>query len=158
LKDSQRKAAYSRELNEGSAEKILQNESLFEQGQSYLRKGKYQLALEIFSKLAGQRGHRSDLFIYLTWAKLKVGATDQKIEKFLTSISEMLNKVPPEDRHSATYFYAKGLFNMQIGDLEKAKTNLKHALMIEPKFVEARRDLAVVRNRIRAEAENTQFA
>ncbi len=157
LKDNRKKADYARELRVGSAEKILLNESLFEQAQTYLRKGKYQTALDIFSKLAGQRGHRSDLFIYLTWAKMKVGAPHQKIEKFLMSISEQLNKVPPEDRHSAPYFYAKGLFNMQVGDLQKAKTNLKHALMIEPKFVEARRDLTVVRNRIRS-AENTNLS
>lgn len=151
LKDTQKRQAYAREVLEGSAEKILQNESLFEQGQAHLRKGKYQLALETFTKLASQRQHRSDLFIYLCWAKMKVGSPDKKIEVFLNSINEMISKVPPEDRHSATYFYVKGLFNMQVGDLEKAKSNLKHALILDSNFMEARRDLAVARNRMKNE-------
>ncbi|MGE3387428.1 MAG: DnaJ domain-containing protein, partial [Bdellovibrionales bacterium] len=159
LKDTEKRATYAREVNEGSAEKVLQNESLFEQGLSHLRKGKYQLALDIFAKLATQRQHRSDLFIYLTWSKMKVGAPDQKVEKFLTSISEMLNKVPPEDRHSAPYFYSKGLFYLQLGDLERARSNLKHALILDANFVEARRDLAVVRNRLKSRSDTfTEFS
>lgn len=153
LKDPGKRAAYAREVQEGSAEKILHNEGLFEQGQASLRKGKYQMALDTFAKLAGQKHHRNDVNIFLAWAKMKVGAPDQKIEKFLKSIGETINKVPPEERHSAPYFYTKGLFYMQIGDLEKAKTNFKHALVMDPNFMEARRDLTVTRSKMRQQAE-----
>jgi curved DNA-binding protein CbpA/CheY-like chemotaxis protein len=153
LKDPAQRANYARELHEGSAEKVLQNESLFEQGQAHLRKGKYKLALEVFARIIEQKHHRADVHIFFAWAKMKVGAPDQKLEKFLKSISEIINKVPPEDRHSAPYFYTKGLFYMQIGDLEKAKTNFKHALAMDPNFVEARRDLTVARSRLRSQGD-----
>ena len=154
LSDPIQRTNYARELYEGSAEKVLQNESMLEQGQNYLRKGKYQVALDIFAKIIEQKHHRADVHIFFAWAKMKVGAPSQKIDKFLNSVSEIINKVPPEDRHSANYFYVKGLFYTQIGDLEKAKTNLKHALMLDPTFVEARRDLAITRSRMRAQGES----
>ncbi len=154
LKDPVVRVNYARELHEGSAEKVLLNESLMEQGQANLRKGKYQVALDIFAKIIEQKHHRADVHIFFAWAKMKVGAPDQKIEKFLTSVSAIINKVPPEDRHSANYFYVKGLFSMQVGDLEKAKTNFKHALMLDPTFVESRRDLAVARSRLRSQSES----
>lgn len=153
LKDPAQRANYAREQHEGSAEKVLQNESLFEQGQSQLRKGRYQAALDIFARIIEQKHHRADVHIYFAWAKMKVGAPDQKLEKFLNAISETINKVPPEDRHSAPYFYTKGLFYTQIGDLEKAKTNFKHALVLDPNFVEARRDLTVARSRLRSQSD-----
>ncbi len=98
LKDGQRRAQYLLELQQGSAEKILQNESAFEQGLSHLRKGKYKLALDIFARLASQRQHRTDLSIYLAWSKLKVGAPDTKIENFLKAIGA---GEQPRQRHGA---------------------------------------------------------
>lgn len=153
LKDPDRRKTYTRELVEGSAEKVLHNESQFEQGQALLKRGKYTKALEIFSQLATQRQHRSDVHIYLAWAKLKVGSPDDKLEKFLAQMSETINRVPPEERHSAPYFYTKGLFYTQIGEFEKAKTNFKHALALDPDFSEARRDLSVVRAQIKEQVE-----
>lgn len=158
LKDGKKRAQYLVELQQGSAEKILQNESAFEQGLSHLRKGKYKLALDIFARLATQRQHRADLSIYLAWSKLKVGAPDTKVEQFLKSIGDMINRVPPEDRHSAPYFYTKALFYLQIGELEKAKTNFKHALLLDPNFVEARRDLTVTRSRLRVANEGPDLS
>ncbi|MBX7232414.1 MAG: response regulator [Bdellovibrionales bacterium] len=154
LKDPEKRKTYTREINEGSAEKIMQRETLFEQGLALLNKGKYQQAYEILNGLAQQRHSRADIYIYLTWALIKSGPGDTKIEKFLTTAGENLNKVPPEERHSAPYFYAKGLFFQQLGDLEKSKTNFKHALAMDANFVEARRDLAVIRDQLKAQGSS----
>lgn len=148
LKDAQKRSEYAREQKEGSAEKILQNESLFEQGQNLIKKSKYVEALKIFQDLAGQRQHRSDLFTYLAWALLKVGPQKQNEEQFFNSINELIMKVPPEDRHNAVYFYTKGLFYFHINDLTRAKSNLKHAITMDPNFVDCRRDLALVRSKM----------
>lgn len=154
LKDPTKRTEYGRELVEGSAEKVLQNESIFDQGQIFLRKGKFSDALDCFQQLATQRQHRSDLSIYMAWAKMKVGVDSKRQDTFLKEIGEILTKVPPEERHSAPYFYTKALYYLQIGDLEKSKTNFKHAMVLDPNFVEARRDLAVVRNKLQSKTDS----
>jgi ActR/RegA family two-component response regulator len=58
LKDPVKLKEYARELKEGSAEKILQNEESLEQGIGWLKKGKYKMAHDIFARLTSQGSHQ----------------------------------------------------------------------------------------------------
>lgn len=146
LKDPSRRHEYARAQVEGSAEKALESEALMEQAFANLRKGKFQGALEIAERLIAQKTHRQDVYIYFAWAKMKVTAKEQLTKAFLSSIGEAINRVPPEDRHSASYLYVKGLYYLNTGDFDKAATNFRHAITMDSNFIEARRDLAVVRS------------
>jgi len=159
LKEPGQREKYVQELERGKAEKALVIENQIEQALNQLHKGQYKQALKVFTDLAKTVQHRGDINIYLAWAKLKYYSGKFSDPKPLNKISDMLNRVPPEDRHSSHYFYAKALLYKESGDFSRAKINFKHALVLDPSFVEARRDLAIVRGEIqRFQATQSDFS
>ncbi len=137
------KSNYLKELEHGEAEKILESESLFEEGKSMLTSNQAFKALALFSQAIKLRPPTSEIRLYFLWAKI-LSPVEGNIKEHLLSIETDLNRIPPEDRHNATYYFVKGLYFKQIGDFEQSVRNLKHANSLVPNFKEARRELNVV--------------
>ncbi len=145
LSNEKERLKYLRALESGVAEEALQGEALFEEARKHLAKGLHRKALELLLEIKKLKSRRSDLFIYIAWAKLKVGAPANKLTQLIEDVKKDLKEVPPEDRHQAPYLFVKGVFYRSIGDIRKAKMNLKHALAIDPYFLEAKRELVEIR-------------
>ncbi|MCC6276876.1 MAG: response regulator [Oligoflexia bacterium] len=138
LSDDKKKAAHLKEMELGRAEKILQAESLLEDGKALLKQGQATKALERFEEAARLRPPNSELLIYQAWAKM-VAMAGKVNEESMMQVEGILNKIPPEDRHNATYYYVKGLFQYMLGDQAACRKNVTHALSLNPKFIEAER-------------------
>jgi len=131
---------------------LFPDDRLFEQGKNQLRKGNYKKAYEIFAKLSGQQSDLPSLNLYLIWSKIKETPANRRTQIQLTQLGDLLNSIPLDERHSALYYHVKGSFYSLVGDLGRAKTNFKHALELDNHFLEARRELSVVREQIRSQA------
>lgn len=141
LRDRNRRAAYQQELEMGLADEVLRIEAAFEEAINSMQRGRYQKALETFSEMKTRKNQRSDLITYFIWAKIKVGAPQNRLEKFMQEIGYELNQVPPEERHSAIYIFVKGLYMKLIGRTDKAYAYFKHANTMDPSFMPAKREL-----------------
>lgn len=141
------KENYLKELEHGEAEKILESESLFDEGKSLLGSNQTAKALALFEKAMGLRPPTSEMRLYHLWAKVLTPA--ENMEEHLKLIETGLNKIPPEDRHNAYYYFVKGLYAKQLGDFDHASRHLKHAISLVSNFKEAKRELNLVELQIK---------
>jgi DNA-binding response OmpR family regulator/curved DNA-binding protein CbpA len=143
LADSAQKEIYMKELETGQAQLRLQAESLFEEAKELMGQRQYIKAKELMIEASQLCPPTSELKLHILWVILALGSQSQD-NKELAEVSENLNRVPPEDRHNAIYYFVKGLLQKQLGQLDLAKGNIAHAVSIQPNFVEAKRELNVL--------------
>lgn len=146
LTNDAKKTVYLKELEQGKAEKILQSEALSEEGKHALKSGQITKAVEKFKEAISLRPPSSDLNLHFLWARLVQYSSSSAGMEELRELEEGLNRIPPEDRHSALYYFVKGLLQKCQGDLNSAKRNLQHAVSLSPNLIEAQRELNLVRN------------
>lgn len=145
LNDSHRKKKYIQELEQGQAELRLQAEALFEEAKDHLNYRRPQAAKTILDKAMRICPPTSEILLHHLWALVATLSETEDKEKALLQINNELNKVPPEDRHDATYYFVKGIFQKQIGEVKMAINNLKHAISLRPNFIEAKRELNILK-------------
>jgi curved DNA-binding protein CbpA/FixJ family two-component response regulator len=148
LSDEGKRTTYLKELEKGFAEKIMESESLFEEGRSLLKANQPAKARQLFETGMSLRPPTSEMRLEYIWSKLLTIPTNN-IEVYLKELEADLNRIPPEDRHNATYYFVKGLYLRQIGDLASAEKTIKHALSITPNFIEAQRELHIISLQLR---------
>lgn len=140
LSDPKAKEKYVLELDKGRAEAQLQAESLSEQARPLLSKGDVKKAKALLEEAVDLAPPTSETRLLLCWAKLK-GPGSERDSKLINSIKEELGAIPPEDRHSAYYFFVRGLLMRASGDMESARRNFDHVIAQAPDFIDARREL-----------------
>lgn len=145
LSNDNKRDTYRKSIEKGAAEEVLHSESLFEEGRQYLNQGQLKLAHERFQAVAKIKNHRSDLGIYLSWTKLMLGAPANKQKKLYAEVGQLINSIPPEDRHSAEFLFVKGLYYRHVGDIDKALINFKNALTMDPSLRIAKREALKIR-------------
>ncbi|MEZ4872380.1 MAG: J domain-containing protein [Bdellovibrionales bacterium] len=153
LKHDEKRQLYIRELDIGQSEAAFQAEALLDQGRKSLRERRYVEALKIFEGLLQTPHPPCDTYIYFIWAKLKSGLSGSNRRQEIEELTRLLNKVPAEDRHSAHYFYAKGLLFVSIENYDRALRCMDNALAIDKNFLPAKRDELRIRRVQKAHAE-----
>ncbi|MGE3973954.1 MAG: response regulator [Bdellovibrionales bacterium] len=142
LIDDEQRANYLKELEVGQASKIMEAERHIEEGKSLLKVGQASKAYEKFKTASTLRPMNSELQLLLIWAQLAaLNMTAPKSEETLVQASMALNKILPEDRHNAFYYFVKALYQKHVGDYPSALDNLNHAVSLQPDFIEAKREL-----------------
>jgi len=145
LSDDNKRTEYLKEIEVGQAAKILQAESVFEEGRSLLRMGQHKKALEKFRQANQLRVPTTEMKLYNVWVELVILNQEAvKPQDVLTKASEELQRVPPEDRRNHLYYFVKGLLDKVLGDNLAALDNINHALSLKPDFIEAKRELQLL--------------
>ncbi len=142
---------YIRELETGSAELVFKAESITDDGKAHLRKGDVSTALKLFEQAAKLSSPTIELKLLMIWAKLKTTAfitSPDEVQK----IKEELSEIPPEDRHTAIYYFIKGLWLRVNDDADNARKSFEHAVSLDVDLIEARREL----NLLKHDATNTK--
>src|SRR5690606_2659597 len=85
------------------------------------------------------------LMVYLAWAQMKMGVPSSKRSEFMERIEGFINQIPPEERHSAKYFYTRGLQLKLVKDPKRAYKFFKQAISLDPQFKEAHREIAALK-------------
>ena len=143
LSDPKLKENYLIEIERGRADKILAAEQLVEQAPGLLSKGDIRKARELLEEAIKLAPPTSETRLLYMWARLKTPNSD-KDSVLLDQLREDLAKVPPEDRHNATYLFVKALLLKANQDFDGAKRSFEHCVSMFPDFIDGRRELAAI--------------
>lgn len=155
LSDETKRKTYRKTLELGHTEDILKAETSFEEGMRHLKSNRFRDARKVFEHTLTLKGHRSDTLVYLIWAVTKEKRNRINHEELAEKINSLLNRVPHEERHSAHYFFVKGMFYDLSGDTEKAYKHHKHCLTMDPYFLDAKRELEFINDNQNRKKANT---
>ncbi len=144
LKDSDSRKSYIRQLEVGRAEDLLAAEAIFERGKQLLKSGQAKQALDCFNLALEKKFVRPALNLHRIWSLIRLYEGGDKTVK-VRELDIALDEIPPEDRHDSLYFFVKGLFLKSVGTLDQAKSYFDRAIAVDPDFIEARREINVMR-------------
>ncbi len=144
LSNSDTRTDYVKEMEQGRAEMILQAESLTDQGRTFLSKGDIKKARELLEKAITLAPPSAELRLLLMWAEMKT-PSKEKNQVLINRIKEHLGQIPPEERHNPTFYFVKGLFLKATDDSEAARKSFEHAVSIDADFIDARRELNLLK-------------
>ncbi len=145
LSDQSKKDHYILELEKGKASAILEAEQMIESARPLLTKGDFKKAKELLDIATKMAAPTSEARLLSMWARMKT--TPPAMNAAVTvQIRDELGQIPPEDRHTPTFYFVRGLNLRMGGDLENAKKNLAHAVSLDPDFIDAKREMMVAKN------------
>lgn len=144
LKEEQSRHRYLQELEEGHAKELLKVESMIEKGKHLLKTGKFQQSLEQFNNAYAIQKDNFELNAYRIWARLKIIDPQNQRDEFQSLDREIL-ELAQYDRRNELFHFVKGLYQFQVGKLDLAKNHLENAVALNPNFLEARRELNVIK-------------
>lgn len=130
-------------VKQKDAEKQMNSERLGEEGLVLLRRGQIKEALLKLNEAT--KLYPSNLLnIYWSWATVK--ARGDKISASTLKAAQMkMDLVPIEERRTPIYLFVSGLIKKAGGDTEGALAQIDKALSIDPNFLDARRELSMLR-------------
>jgi CheY-like chemotaxis protein len=133
------RTSYVMTLQNKRAAIILENEPIFRAAILELQNDQAKRALKRFEALIHQKVEFKDLRSYYVWAGLK---TDKQFRGMT------LEQVPPEERHSAPYMMARGIWHRQRGQLSKALEAFRTAHVLDPSLTLARKEIQAIGNEL----------
>ena len=153
LSNQKSKENYIKELEHGQAELVLKAEALIEQARGLLSKGDITKAKSTLEEAKALAPPSSELRLLLLWSTIKNPAFE-KMPREEAVVREELAKIPPEDRHNPTYYFVKGLHQKATKDIDGALKSFEHTVSIAPDFIDARRELNLLKAAPRVQQSN----
>jgi tetratricopeptide (TPR) repeat protein len=137
------------ELTPEVAEKILQAEVLVEEGKELLRNFQAKTALKKFEEAINLAEGRLPLGLQFLciWAQLMTLVNTD--EDSLKTIGIQINQIPTAERDDPIYFFIKGLHEVKTNQPAAAEKSFNQALVHDPDFLEAKRELNTLKLRQR---------
>jgi CheY-like chemotaxis protein len=114
------------------AQKRFEAEPILRAAITELQHGHAEEAAEKFQTLINRKLEIRDLRSYRIWAGLKIDRTYRDIT---------LDQVPPEERHTAPYMMACGIYFRSKGKVQKAVEAFRNAHILDPRLNVARSEL-----------------
>lgn len=145
LSNKIKREEYQKTLEFGQAEEVLKAEASLEEALRFIQNGKNREARKAFEKIMAMRGARSDVIVYYLWALIKEKRRNTDHYKLSEQVNKYLNRVPHEDRHSAQYFFVKGMYYELTDQIQKAYQYLKHSSSLDPNFLDPKREMAFIK-------------
>ncbi len=145
LSDDTRRQMYTKALEHGHAEEILQAETKFEEGMRLLRSSQFHDARKALGKVLKMHGRRSDVGLYYLWALIKEKRHRADRTELSNKVRDVLQTIPHEDRHSAHYFFVKGMYFELIGQIQNSYQSFKRACSIDPEFTDAKKEMTYIK-------------
>ncbi len=124
LNDDLERPRYISQLHNKRSQQLFENEPIFRAAIIELHNGQPKMASRKFQSLIDNKMDFKDLKAYRIWAGLKMDRTYRALT---------LDQVPPEERHSAPYMMAKGLYYRNKGNFQKALEAFRTAHVLDPR-------------------------
>ncbi len=119
-------------LQSRRSQEMLDAEPIFRAAITEVTSGHAKDAAKKFQALIDRKLEFKDLRAYRIWAGIKCDRTYSAIR---------LDQIPPEERHSAPYMMAKGVFYRRNGQYKKALDSFRTAHILDPRLEIARHEL-----------------
>ena len=146
LRKENKRKAYIEELDIGQSKKYMEADQLFDFSKSFILKGQYSKARKELKKVIKLNPESVEFKIYYLWTEIKI--ENKPTQSFISDIDKKLKLIPLESRDSAVYYHVRGLYYKLKNDHEKAKKQFLAALNKDPSFINARREISHLREKI----------
>ncbi len=135
ISDDVQRLHYLQTLQNKRAQEVLEAEPIFRAAILELYTRRYQLAALKFQSLIDRKLEFKDLRAYRIWAGLKL---DRNFVKF------RIDQVPPEERHSAVFMMARGVYYRAMGQHQKALNAFRTAHVLDSRLRVASDEITAV--------------
>ena len=132
LSDDLNRGQYLITLQNRRAQNMLEFEPVFRAAIIEIQSGHAKDAAKKFQSLIDKKIEFRDLRAYRLWAGLKI---DRRFKEIT------LEQIPPEERHSAPYFMAKGVAYRNKGQMQKALESFRTAHILDSRLTIAKTEL-----------------
>lgn len=144
LSDAVLRADYAAELDAGGTgskvdmEKIFRGEELFQKGRILVQARKYPDALKLFEEAVSCNPDEAEFYAWRGYAKF----LQSKDKKLVTAdVMKDLNLCVSKNPNVASAFYFLGYVQKANGDEKAALANFKKCVALDPKHIDAQREL-----------------
>lgn len=151
LSDPQQRRAYCEALRARSGDgegpattQIVAAEMQFQKGEALFRKRDYSGALEHFRSALDLNADEGEFHAYLGWTEMLVHPDDSEARSRAKASLEQAVRLAPQ---SANCFYLFGLQQRACGETELAERMFRKVLELDPKHLEAGRELRLAQMR-----------
>jgi len=127
---------YVQELQKQRSKSMMENEPIFRAAILEISNGQYAQAEQRLKELLAQKIEFKDLRAYRIWAGVKVNKSFEELT---------LDQIPPEERHSAAFFMAKGVYLRARGQLSMALESFQAAHAMDTRLNIARSEAESLR-------------
>ena len=137
LSNPQEKEKYLKTLENKIRMGSFAIKEMYMKGKKNLEEGLYTSAFRQFEFVVNSRLAPSDTILYYLWSKIKSAKSALNREE-QHKIKELFDNVALECRHTATFYFVKGLFMKETGHKKPAFECFSKALSLDPKLKVAR--------------------
>ena len=148
IKDDTRRKEYLKNIELGQAQDAFQAETELGRINQFLQLNKVREASEILLRLPKSKLHESEIRLYSCWIKARKVLTPEAGARLAEEIRNELGYIPPEDRHSALYFFVRGIMHRMMGNFERAQVNMQRCLYVDSHFDQARKEMTLIEQKI----------
>jgi TolA-binding protein len=148
LSDPKLREEYVAELAAGGKgekvdiEKILRAEDLFNRGKMLVKNRKYADALKAFDEAIGCNNEEGEFYAWRGYMKFLVAADPKSAAP---DALKDINLCVAKNANVANAYYFLGFIAKTNGDLKTARTNFKKCTDLDPKHIDAQRELRVMK-------------
>ncbi len=144
IKDETRRSEYLRSQEIGNARDAFVVENELTQVRQLLNKNRIKEAHEILSALPDSKTHETEIRLFRCWVQVKRKISPDHEIEMAQKLREELNYIPPEDRHTALYFFVRASIYRLGRNLERAHVNFQRCLSLDSQFSEAAVELGAI--------------
>lgn len=135
LVNPEKKMKLIQQIEQDRAEIEIRAESVAEEAINLLRHGRVKDGLEKIKTVYSSKSNRNVKIAYI-WAVLKNNGSEEELQE----VNQILESVPHDERRVSQYAFVQGLFKAKLGDLQGAAAAFDRAIVLDPNFLEARRE------------------
>ena len=136
LTDPAKRQVYTRKIGDGTNKHDFSTKEMYMKGRKNLKEGRHKEALSQFESIYKEKTVPGDAILYYISAKLKNLTTPSTKEK--EQIAQLFDRVSLEHRHSALFYFSKGLLKKLEGDKKMAFDLFTKAVLLDPQLHLAR--------------------
>ena len=143
LSDAKKRKDYELSLEYKNLKVVLESKQLFLEAKKALDNNNKKTALELFRKLMKvDTTPAPHVLLYFIWSQIANFSSQQrKSPQQIEEINSCFDKILPEHRNTALFYFVKGLLYKILDNKEMAISHLKYAYHLDPSFTKAKQEM-----------------
>ena len=145
LSNVKKRKDYELSLEYKNLTSVLESKQLFLEAKKALDVNNKKTALELFRELMKiDTSPAPHVLLYFIWSQIANFSSQKNAPKQIEEINSCFEKIPPEHRNTALFYFVKGLFYKILDNKEMAISHLKYAYHLDPNFIKAKQEMTAL--------------